>query len=91
MVGYLPGHRYLLLDLKALDPLLLPVDRPDLNSGERALILRLAGRRFGSPVAERLAPLLDEQLSDPERIAAVADAVVECETAEEFLARAEKA
>ena len=26
LVGYLPGHRYLLLDLKALDPLLLPVE-----------------------------------------------------------------
>lgn len=187
LVGYLPRHRYLLLDLKALDPLLLPVenvvslvtmleqvdsqtqleelgasladwlrrvgetelldsfeawitqvleertgprDRPDLNIGteedggmssalaervrkwgdelnqqwldegirqgrregikrERALILRLAGRRFGSPVAERLGPLLGE-LSDHERIAAVADAVIECETAEEFLARAEK-
>ena len=57
---------------------------------ECALIVRLAGRRFGSPVAERLAPLLGE-LSDQERIASVADAVVECETAEEFLARAEKA
>ena len=57
---------------------------------ERALVLRMAGRRFGSTVAERLAPVLDE-LSDAERIAAVADAVVECETGEEFLARAGKA
>lgn len=57
---------------------------------ERALILRLAGRRFGSPAAERLAPLLGE-LSDHERIAAVADAVIECETAEDLLARAEEA
>lgn len=188
MVGYLPRHRYVLLDLRALDPLLLPVEnvvslvtmleqadsqtqleqlgasladwlrrvgetelldsfeawirqvleertgpqgRPDLNiateedSGmssalaervrewgdelnqqwlekgirqgrregirqERALVLRLAGRRFGSPVAEELAPLLGE-LSDHERIASVADAVIECETAEEFLARAAEA
>ncbi len=57
---------------------------------ERALILRLVGRRFGSPAAERLAPVLHE-LSDHERIAAVADAVIECETAEDLLARAEKA
>ncbi len=188
LVGYLPRHRYVLLDLRALDPLLLPVEnvvslvtmleqadsqtqleqlgasladwlrrvgetelldsfeawirqvleertgpqgRPDLNiateedSGmssalaervrewgdelnqqwlekgirqgrregirqERALVLRLAGRRFGSPVAEELAPLLGE-LSDHERIASVADAVIECETAEEFLARAAEA
>ena len=57
---------------------------------ERALILRLVRRRFGSPVADRLAPLLGE-LSDHERIAAVADAVIECATAEEFLARAKEA
>ena len=57
---------------------------------ERALILRLVRRRFGSPVADRLAPLLGE-LPDHERIARVADAVIECETAEEFLARAKEA
>ena len=57
---------------------------------ERALILRLVRRRFGSPVADRLAPMLGE-LSDHERIAAIADAVIECETAEEFLARAKEA
>ena len=66
--------------------------REGIRQGRREgvrLILRLAGRRFGSPVAERLAPLLNE-LSDPGRLAAVADAVIECETAEELLARAEE-
>ena len=53
---------------------------------KRALVRRLAARRFGSGTVERLGPLQD-RLSDPERIAAIAEAVVECETAEEFMAR----
>lgn len=55
--------------------------------GERELVCRLAARRFGAGAVEGLVPLLD-RLSDPERIAAMADAVFECETAEEFHARA---
>ena len=134
LVGYLPRHRYLLLDLKALDPLLLPVE----NVVSLVTMLEQAGSQtqleeLGASLAdwlqrvgetelldsfeawitqvleertdpqsrrdlnigteeevERLAPLLGE-LSDHERIAAVADAVIECETAEDFLARAEKA
>ncbi len=54
---------------------------------ERALVRGLAVRRFGSGVAQRLAPLL-EQLSDADRIAAIATGVIECETADEFIARA---
>ena len=58
--------------------------------GERDLVYRLVARRFGPDTAERLGPVLDP-LSDPERIVAVADAVLECQTAEEFIARARKA
>ena len=58
--------------------------------GERDLVYRLVARRFGPDTAERLVPVLDP-LSDPERIVAVADAVLECQTAEEFIARARKA
>ena len=54
--------------------------------GERELVHRLVTRRFGPRTADQLLPLLD-QLSEPEPIAAVADAVVESETAEEFLGR----
>jgi len=57
---------------------------------ERALVRRLAVRRFGPGIAERLGPLLDG-LSDPDRIAAIADAVLECHTAEDFIARSKKA
>ena len=53
---------------------------------ERELVLRQVSRRFGPDTAEQLMPVL-ERISDPEGIALVADAVVECETAEEFLER----
>ena len=55
--------------------------------GERDLVRRLVSRRYGPETADQLVPVL-ERLSDPERIAAVADAVIECETAEEFIVRA---
>ncbi len=58
--------------------------------GERELVLRLVTRRFGPRAVERLGPLLDA-VSDPKRIAAVADAVLECATAEEFIAEARAA
>ena len=53
---------------------------------QRHLVRRMVARRFGADTADRVAPRLDE-LSDPERISAVADAVLDCETAEEFIAR----
>ena len=58
--------------------------------GEREMVRRLAARRFGPGVVQRLAPLLGE-LSGPESVAAVADAVIECETAEEFIDRVREA
>ena len=57
------------------------------QQGERQMVFRLAAHRFGPGIVEQLAPLLD-QLSDPDRIAAVATMVLECENAEEFIARA---
>lgn len=53
---------------------------------ERQLMHRMVSRRFGPGTAEQLVPAL-ERISDPESIAHVADAVVECDTAEEFLRR----
>lgn len=55
--------------------------------GERELVRRLVSRRFGPATADRLVPVLDP-LSDPERIVAVADSVLECRTAEEVIAKA---
>ena len=54
--------------------------------GERELVHRQVTRRFGPATAEQLLPVLD-RLSEPESILAIADAVIECETAEEFLRR----
>ena len=56
---------------------------------ERELVFRQASRRFGPGTAKKLLPVL-ERISDPEDIARVADAVIECETAEEFLRRVRK-
>lgn len=53
---------------------------------EKALVRRLAVRRFGAATASKIIPLLD-QISDSERITAIADAVIEAETSEEFIAR----
>ena len=54
--------------------------------GERALVYRLVARRFGPGATEQLVPVLDG-ITDPELIAGVADAVVECRTATEFIGR----
>lgn len=53
---------------------------------QKRLVRRLVVRRFGADMADRMVPTL-EQLSDPERISAIADAILDCETAEEFVAR----
>lgn len=53
---------------------------------QRCLVRRLARRRLGADIADRIVPMLDRP-SDPERITAIADAIVDCETAEEFIAR----
>ena len=52
----------------------------------RELVHRMVTRRFGPSAAGQLLPVLD-RISDPEDIAPIADAVIECETAEEFLER----
>ena len=53
--------------------------------GEHALVLRMVTRRFGPGADDELAPVLAE-VSDPDRIAAIAAKVFECETAEELVA-----
>ena len=52
---------------------------------ERRLVERLVAEKFG-PAAENLAPVLGSP-SAPDRMPAIADAVLDCETAEEFTAR----
>ena len=54
---------------------------------ERALLCRLASRKFGAETGERLSGLLG-RLTDPERLAEVGDQVIECGTGAELLDRA---
>ena len=51
---------------------------------ERALLRRLAERRFGAEIAQRLAGLL-EGLKAADELAAAGDRIVDCETGEDLL------
>ena len=57
---------------------------------QRALLCRMAARRFGAATSARLAEVL-APVTDPERLAAVGDRLVSCATGAEFLARVETA
>ncbi len=56
------------------------------REGTRRILRRLVTRRFGEETAGRLSRLLKE-LSDPEDIGKVSDALLECGTGEEFIER----
>ena len=56
---------------------------------ERRLLERQAARRFGADAGERLSALL-AGVSDPQRLAAVGDAIIDCGTGTELLAAAER-
>ena len=53
---------------------------------ERALLCRLAARKFDAGAAEGLAVAL-AGVTDPDRLARVGDWIIECATASELLAR----
>lgn len=57
-----------------------------IRQGRTQVLRRLMTRRFGEETAGRLSMLLEE-LSDAEGIDKVADALIECGTAEEFIER----
>ena len=54
---------------------------------ERALLVRQAARKFGAETAERLAALLGG-IDDPERLAGIGEAVIDCADGEALLERA---
>ena len=54
---------------------------------ERTLVERLVTEKFGEVAAEQLVPVL-AGLSEPERFASIANAVLDCETVDGFMARA---
>ena len=53
---------------------------------ERALLCRMAARKFDAGAAEKLAAAL-AGVADPDRLARVGDWIIECATASELLAR----
>ena len=53
---------------------------------ERALLCRLAARKFDAATAERLSAVLAE-VGDADRLAEVGDWIIECGTADELFAR----
>ena len=52
----------------------------------RALVRRLATRKFGARTAKQLSRVLEE-ITDPERLAEVADAIIDCDSDAELFAR----
>ena len=52
----------------------------------RKLVGRLTTRKFGARTAEQLSRVL-EDIADPERLAHVADAIIDCESDAELFAR----
>ena len=54
---------------------------------QQATLVRLAQRKFGSETAEGLAALL-EGVADLERVAEVADLIIDCGSGRDFLAQA---
>ena len=61
--------------------------RAALLERERAMLSRLAERRFGAGAGARLAALLAE-VADPKRLAGIGDLVIDCADGAELLARA---
>ena len=53
---------------------------------ERALVQRLATRKFGAETAERLTRILEDR-ADAERIDEVFDAIIDCDSGAELFAR----
>ena len=56
---------------------------------ERVLLRRLAETRFDAPTAERLFAMLQRE-NDPQRLAAISDAIMRCETGDDLLRRARR-
>ena len=60
--------------------------REEVRREERALLCRMAARKFDDAAAERLAAVLAD-VTDPDRLAEVGDCIIECGTAAELFAR----
>ena len=56
------------------------------RDGERALLQRLATRKFGAETAERLTRILEDR-ADADRLDEVVDAIIDCDSRAELFAR----
>ena len=56
---------------------------------ERVLLRRLTEARFDAHTSERLFPMLLRE-NDPQRLAAISDAIMRCETGEDLLRQARR-
>ena len=56
------------------------------QEGRRSLLHQMAIQKFGRAAADEVSTLFDD-LTDPDRVDALAGAVIECETAADFIAR----
>ena len=66
-----------------------PWIRQGMEQGIRGLLRRQARARFGAETAERLLALLARE-DDPQRLEAIGEAIVRCETGDELLRRASR-
>lgn len=80
-IAQLPPHGKF-ADIRELDA----IDSRGWMEVERKLVEQLIAEKFGPGAAENLAPVLGSP-SAPDRMPAIADAVLDCGTAEEFTAR----
>ena len=60
------------------------------EQGRVSVLRQLAARKFGPAVAEELVKVL-ERTSDPERIVRATEALLDCDTAEDFVTRVREA
>ena len=89
--GLKPGRAETITELvdrvhRSLDELVEEGMRQGIRQGRTQILRQLTARRFGEKTAGRLSMLLEE-LTDPEGIDRVTDALVECGTGEEFIER----
>ena len=60
--------------------------RAESTARERAVLVRLAARKFDAPTAERMAAFL-AGLEDPDRLTEICDLIIECVDADDLLSR----
>ena len=74
---------------RSLDEIRQEGRKQGIEQGRVSVLCELAARKFGSEVAEELVRLLD-RTPDPNRVARATEALLDCDRAEDFLARVQE-